>query len=58
MPEPVARRADIVLAGTMGMEELMVFGGYRTLRVYTVGVRDGILLQETFDGHGNGHATP
>jgi exopolyphosphatase/guanosine-5'-triphosphate,3'-diphosphate pyrophosphatase len=47
-----AERADIMLAGTMVMEELMVFGGYRTLTVCTLGVRDGILLKETFNGNG------
>jgi exopolyphosphatase/guanosine-5'-triphosphate,3'-diphosphate pyrophosphatase len=43
-----AERADIILAGTIVLEELMVFGGYFTLLVCTRGVRDGILLHETF----------
>jgi exopolyphosphatase / guanosine-5'-triphosphate,3'-diphosphate pyrophosphatase len=45
-----AERADIMLAGTIVVEELMVFGGYRTLIVCTLGVRDGLLLRETFNG--------
>jgi exopolyphosphatase/guanosine-5'-triphosphate,3'-diphosphate pyrophosphatase len=45
-----AERADIMLAGTMVVEELMQFGGYRTLTVCTLGVRDGVLLRETFNG--------
>src|SRR5688572_27814222 len=43
-------RADIILAGAIVIEELMVFGGYLTLIVCTRGVRDGILLHETFNG--------
>jgi exopolyphosphatase/pppGpp-phosphohydrolase len=39
-----------MLAGTMVVEELMQFGGYRTLTVCTLGVRDGVLLRETFNG--------
>jgi exopolyphosphatase / guanosine-5'-triphosphate,3'-diphosphate pyrophosphatase len=46
-----AERADIILAGAVVIEELMVFGGYRTITVSTLGVRDGILLRETFNGH-------
>jgi exopolyphosphatase/guanosine-5'-triphosphate,3'-diphosphate pyrophosphatase len=45
-----AERADIMLAGTIVIEELMMFGGYRTLIVCTLGVRDGVLLRETFNG--------
>jgi exopolyphosphatase/guanosine-5'-triphosphate,3'-diphosphate pyrophosphatase len=45
-------RADIILAGAIVIEEVMVFGGYLTLVVCTRGVRDGILLQETFNGRG------
>lgn len=41
-------RADIVLAGAILIEEVMVFGGYLTLMVCTRGVRDGVLLRETF----------
>jgi exopolyphosphatase / guanosine-5'-triphosphate,3'-diphosphate pyrophosphatase len=42
-------RADIILAGVIVLEELMVFGGYLTLVVCTRGVRDSVLLRETFD---------
>ena len=45
-------RADIILAGAIVIEELMIFGGYLTLVVCTRGVRDGILLRETFNGRG------
>ena len=44
-----AERADIILAGAIVIEELMIFGGYLTLVVCTRGVRDGILLHETFN---------
>jgi exopolyphosphatase / guanosine-5'-triphosphate,3'-diphosphate pyrophosphatase len=47
-----AERADIILAGAIVIEELMIFGGYLTLVVCTRGVRDGILLHETFNGRG------
>jgi exopolyphosphatase/guanosine-5'-triphosphate,3'-diphosphate pyrophosphatase len=47
-----AERADIILAGAVVLEELLVFGGYRALVVCTRGVRDGLLLRETFDGRG------
>ena len=47
-----AERADIILAGAMVIEEAMVFGGYLTLVVCTRGVRDGVLLRETFNGRG------
>lgn len=43
-------RADIILAGAILIEEVMVFGGYLTLVVCTRGVRDGVLLRETFGG--------
>ena len=45
-------RADIILAGAIVIEEAMVFGGYLTLMICTRGVRDGILLRETFTGRG------
>jgi exopolyphosphatase / guanosine-5'-triphosphate,3'-diphosphate pyrophosphatase len=45
-------RADIILAGAIVIEELMIFGGYLTLVVCTRGVRDGLLLHETFNGRG------
>jgi len=41
-----AERADIVLAGAMVVEEVMIFGGYLRLLVCTRGVRDGILFHE------------
>jgi exopolyphosphatase / guanosine-5'-triphosphate,3'-diphosphate pyrophosphatase len=47
-----AERADIILAGALVIEELMVYGGYRTIRTCTLGVRDGLLLRETFNGRG------
>jgi exopolyphosphatase/guanosine-5'-triphosphate,3'-diphosphate pyrophosphatase len=47
-----AERADIILAGAIVIEELMIFGGYLTLVVCTRGVRDGLLLHETFNGRG------
>lgn len=43
-----SERADIVLAGAIVIEEMMVYGGYLTLIVCTRGVRDGLLLRETF----------
>ena len=47
-----AERADIILAGAIVIEEALVFGGYLSLVVCTRGVRDGILLRETFNGRG------
>ena len=41
-----AERADIILAGTMVVEEVMIFGGYLRLVICTRGVRDGLLFQE------------
>jgi len=40
-------RADVVLAGAIVIEEVMILGGYLTLIVCTHGVRDGLLLRET-----------
>jgi exopolyphosphatase/guanosine-5'-triphosphate,3'-diphosphate pyrophosphatase len=45
-----AERADTILAGAILVEETLVFGGYRRLVVSTRGVRDGVLLRETFRG--------
>jgi len=45
-----ADRADIIVAGAVVIEEVLVFGGYRALVVCTRGVRDGLLLRETFNG--------
>jgi exopolyphosphatase / guanosine-5'-triphosphate,3'-diphosphate pyrophosphatase len=47
-----SERADIVLAGALVIEEVMVYGGYLTLIVCTHGVRDGVLLRETFGRRG------
>jgi exopolyphosphatase/guanosine-5'-triphosphate,3'-diphosphate pyrophosphatase len=41
-----AERADIILAGAMVIEDVMVSGGYLRLVVCTRGVRDGVLLHE------------
>lgn len=41
-------RADVILAGTVVIEEVMKLGGYRTLIVSTEGVRQGLLLREAF----------
>ena len=43
-----ADRVDLILAGAMVIEDVMIFGGYLTLVVSTQGVRDGLLLRETF----------
>jgi exopolyphosphatase / guanosine-5'-triphosphate,3'-diphosphate pyrophosphatase len=45
-----AERADTILTGAILVEETLVFGGYPTLVVSTRGVRDGLLLRETFRG--------
>lgn len=45
-------RADIILSGAIVIEEAMVYGGYLRLVVCTRGVRDGVLLRETFNGRG------
>ena len=45
-------RVDIILAGAIVIEEVMVFGGYLTLAVCTRGIRDAILRRETFRGRG------
>ena len=47
-----AERVDIILSGAMVLEEAMLFGGYLSLVVCTRGVRDGLLLRETFNGRG------
>lgn len=46
-------RADIILAGAIVIEEALIFGGYLTLVVCTRGVRDGLLLRETFGDRGH-----
>src|SRR4029077_17921287 len=45
-------RVDIILAGAIVIEEVMVFGGYLSLAVCTRGIRDAILQRETFAGRG------
>lgn len=50
IPGLKSERADILLAGAIVIEELMTLGGYLTLTICTRGVRDGLLLRETFDG--------
>jgi exopolyphosphatase/guanosine-5'-triphosphate,3'-diphosphate pyrophosphatase len=50
IPSLKPERADIILAGAIVIEEVMVFGGYLTLEVCTRGIRDAILLRETFGG--------
>lgn len=42
-----SERADIILAGAMVIEDVMISGGYLRLVVCTRGVRDGVLLRET-----------
>jgi len=41
-------RVDIILAGAIVLEEAMLLGGYLRLVVCMRGVRDGLLLRETF----------
>jgi len=43
-----AERADVILAGAVVIEELMILGGYDVLTVCDEGVRHGLLLEETF----------
>ena len=52
LPGLKAERADIILAGTVVVEELMASGGYETLTVCKGGVRQGFLLREAFNGVG------
>jgi exopolyphosphatase/guanosine-5'-triphosphate,3'-diphosphate pyrophosphatase len=47
-----AERADIILAGSIVIEELMTFGGYHGLTICKQGVRDALLLRETFTHEG------
>ena len=47
-----AERADIIVAGAIVIEELMMFGGYHGLTICKQGVRDALLLRETFGGEG------
>ena len=50
LPGLKEERADIILAGAMVIEATLVLGGFLHLVVCTHGVRDGLLLRETFDG--------
>jgi len=50
IPGLKAERADIILAGTVIVEEVMTLGNYETLTMYEGGVRHGLLLRETFGG--------
>jgi len=43
-----AERADVILAGVVVIEELMMLGGYEVLTVAAEGVRHGLLIEETF----------
>lgn len=43
-----AERADVILAGAVVIEELMTLGGYEVLTVSSEGVRQGLLIRETF----------
>jgi exopolyphosphatase/guanosine-5'-triphosphate,3'-diphosphate pyrophosphatase len=45
-------RADIILAGAVVVEELMILAGCPALTVCKTGVRDGILLHEAFNTNG------
>jgi exopolyphosphatase / guanosine-5'-triphosphate,3'-diphosphate pyrophosphatase len=47
-----AERADIIVAGAIVIEELMTFGGYYGLTICKQGVRDALLLRETFADEG------
>jgi exopolyphosphatase/guanosine-5'-triphosphate,3'-diphosphate pyrophosphatase len=42
------RRADIIVAGAVVLEELMLAGGFPTISVCERGVRHGLLIRETF----------
>ena len=48
LPGLKAERADIIVAGAVVVEELMAIGGCPALTVCMQGVRDGLLIGETF----------
>jgi len=48
VPGLKAERADIIVAGAVVVEEVMRLGGYPAVIVCEQGVRDGLLLRETF----------
>jgi len=52
VPGVKAERADIILAGTVVVEELMSLADCPALTVCKGGVRDGILLREAFKANG------
>lgn len=52
VPGLKAERADIMVAGAIVIEELMVFGGYHGLTISKRGVRDALLLRATFGVEG------
>jgi exopolyphosphatase/guanosine-5'-triphosphate,3'-diphosphate pyrophosphatase len=49
LPGLAAERADIIVAGAVVVAEVMSIGGYDTLTVCKGGVRQGLLLRETFN---------
>jgi exopolyphosphatase/guanosine-5'-triphosphate,3'-diphosphate pyrophosphatase len=48
LPGLKAERADIIVAGAVVVEELMAIGGFPALTICMQGVRDGLLICETF----------
>lgn len=50
LPGLKRERADILLAGAMAVEDVMIAGGYLRLVVCTRGVRDGVMLRELARG--------
>jgi exopolyphosphatase/pppGpp-phosphohydrolase len=52
LPGVKAERVDIILAGAVVLEELMILADYPALTVCKNGVRDGILLHEAFRSNG------
>jgi exopolyphosphatase/guanosine-5'-triphosphate,3'-diphosphate pyrophosphatase len=52
VPGLKAERADIIPAGAVVVEELMILADYPALTVCKAGVRDGILVHEAFQSDG------
>jgi exopolyphosphatase / guanosine-5'-triphosphate,3'-diphosphate pyrophosphatase len=48
VPGLKAERADVILAGAVVIEEMMMLGGYEVLTLSDHGVRHGLLIHETF----------
>jgi exopolyphosphatase / guanosine-5'-triphosphate,3'-diphosphate pyrophosphatase len=48
LPGLRADRADVIVAGVVVVEELLILGGFGSLCVCRHGVRHGVLLEETF----------